>query len=64
MPLFFFGKSKKEPDADPTGSGFSALISKDDGLSGTYKVTVTVKAAGTDEYLPKSVKKTITVKVK
>ena len=31
---------------------------------GTYKVTVTVKAAGTDEYLPKSVKKTITVKVK
>ena len=31
---------------------------------GTYKVTVTVKAAGDDEYLAKSVKKTITVRVK
>ena len=31
---------EKEPDADPAGSGFSALISKEAGLSGTYKVTV------------------------
>ena len=32
--------SVKEPDTDPNGFGFSALISKEEGLSGDYRVTV------------------------
>lgn len=57
-------KDKKSKKALKFNKKDGKLTVKKGTKKGTYKLTVTVKASGNDEYLPKKVKKTVTVKVK